>query len=51
MSTADTTEKGLETLTVKSLVDEAGYVQGDRSDFDWDHAVGLNKLLIFLNAT
>ncbi len=31
MSLTDTSEKGLETLIVESLVNEAGYVQGGRS--------------------
>jgi len=49
--TTDTSEKGLETLIVRSLVDEAGYVAGDPADYDRDHAVDLSKLLTFLEAT
>src|SRR5438046_2727711 len=49
--TTDTTEKGLESLIVESLVREAGYVQGRPDDFDRDHAIDLLKLLAFLRAT
>ena len=49
--TTDTSEKGLEALIVRSLIDEAGYVTGDSKDFDRDHAVDLAKLFDFLNAT
>ena len=51
MPTTDTSEKGLEALIVRWLIDEAGYVAGDPKDFDRDHAVDLTKLLDFLNAT
>ncbi len=51
MSTTDTSEKGLEALIVRSLIDEAGYVAGESKDFDRDHAVDLAKLFDFLNAT
>ena len=47
----DTSEKGLEALIVRSLIDEAGYAAGDPKDFDRDHAVDLAKLLAFLYAT
>lgn len=47
----DTSEKGLETLIVASLIDDAGYVAGDPTDYDRDHAVDLAKLLAFLQAT
>jgi type I restriction enzyme R subunit len=47
----DTSEKGLETLIVESLVSEAGYKQGVPTDYDRDHAVDLPKLLAFLSAT
>lgn len=47
----DTTEKGLESLIVQSLIDEAGYVQGDPQDYDREHAVDSSKLLQFLAAT
>jgi len=51
MPTTDTSEKGLETLIVESLVNEAGYQQGESSDYDRDHAVDLTKLLAFLKTT
>jgi type I restriction enzyme R subunit len=47
----DTTEKGLESLIVQSLVNEAGYVQGDPQDYDREHAVDSIKLLAFLQGT
>gem|GEM_PF-918817 len=50
MST-DTSEKGLEALIARSLVDDAGYVLGDPKDYDRDHAVDVPKLLAFLRAT
>ena len=51
MKPTDTTEKGLESLIVASLVQEAGYVQGDPKDYDREHAVDLAKLLQFLADT
>ena len=51
MPTTDTSEKGLETLIVESLVNEAGYVQGESSDYDRDHAVDLAQLAAFISAT
>jgi type I restriction enzyme R subunit len=51
MPTTDTSEKGLETLIVESLVNEAGYVQGKSSDYDRDHAVDLAHLTDFIGAT
>ena len=51
MPTTDTSEKGLETLIVESLVNEAGYQQGRSEDYDRDHAVDLAKLTAFLEAT
>ena len=51
MRPTDTSEKGLETLIVASIVEEAGYLQGDSQDFDREHAVDLAKLLQFLAAT
>jgi len=49
MTPTDVSEKGLEFLIVASLVQEAGYVQGDSKDYDHDHAVDLSKLLQFLS--
>jgi type I restriction enzyme R subunit len=51
MPTTDTSEKGLESLIVESLVHEADYQQGQSEDFDRDHAVDLVKLKAFLDAT
>lgn len=51
MPKTDTSEKGLESLIVASLVQEAGYVAGDPKDFDREHAVDTAKLLQFLTAT
>ena len=51
MKPTDTSEKGLESIIVASLVDEAGYVQGDPQDYDREHAVDLAKLLQFLAST
>jgi type I restriction enzyme R subunit len=47
----DTSERGLEALIVKSLVEEAGYLRGDPADYDRDHAVDLRQLLTFLEET
>lgn len=47
----DMSEKGLETLIVHSLINEAGYVQGDPKDYDREHAIDLAKLLEFVKAT
>lgn len=51
MPTTDTSEKGLESLIVESLVTGAGYVQGRSEDYDRDHAVDLAQLQAFVNAT
>ncbi|WP_233248371.1 type I restriction endonuclease [Desulfonatronum sp. SC1] len=51
MKPTDTSEKGLESIIVTSLVEEAGYVQGDPRDYDREHAVDPPKLLEFLAAT
>jgi len=51
MKPTDTSEKGLESIIVASLVEEAGYVQGDPQDYDREHAVDRAKLLQFLSAT
>ncbi len=40
----DTSEKGLETLIVDSLVNEAKYRQGTNEDYGRDHAIDLNKV-------
>ncbi|WP_224747045.1 type I restriction endonuclease [Pelovirga terrestris] len=51
MKPTDTSEKGLESIIVTSLVEDAGYVQGDPQDYDREHAVDLTKLLQFISAT
>jgi type I restriction enzyme R subunit len=51
MKPTDTSEKGLESIIVASLVEEAGYAQGAPQDFDREHTVDLAKLLQFLAAT
>ena len=51
MLATDTSEKGLETLIVDSLVQEAKYEQGRNEDYDRDHAVDLAKLRAFIEAT
>jgi type I restriction enzyme R subunit len=51
MELTDTSEKGLESIIVASLVNEAGYVRGDPQDYDREHAVDSPKLLQFLAAT
>ncbi len=47
----DVSEKGLESLIVASLIDEARYVAGDPNDYDRDHALDLAKLIEFLKLT
>lgn len=51
MPTTDTSEKGLETLIVEFLVNEAGYVQGSNNDYSREHVIDLAKLRAFLEAT
>ncbi|WP_240761644.1 type I restriction endonuclease [Nitrosococcus wardiae] len=51
MKPTDTSEKGLESIIVTSLVEESGYVLGDSKDYGREHAVDLAKLLQFLSAT
>jgi type I restriction enzyme, R subunit len=51
MPTTDTTEKGLESLIVSSLVADAGYEEGTNDDYDREHCVDSAKLLTFLQAT
>ena len=47
----DTSEAGLETTIVKSLIEEAGYEAGNPQDYDRAHAVDLAKLTAFLQDT
>ena len=51
MAPTDTSEKGLESIIVASLVEQAGYVQGNPEDYDREHAVDLAQLRQFLAAT
>ncbi len=51
MKFTDTSEAGLETTIVKSLIEEAGYQEGRPSDYDRSHAVDLAKLTAFIQAT
>lgn len=51
MSTTDTSEKGLESIIVGSLVAEAEYIQGNSSDYDRDYAVDIPKLAAFIKDT
>src|SRR4051812_16810654 len=51
MSPTDTSEKGLESVIVASLVGDSKYVQGSSTDYDREHALDLAKLLDFLRAT
>jgi type I restriction enzyme R subunit len=46
----DTSEKGLESLIVASLIEEAEFVAGDPKDYDREHAVDTAKLMAFLKA-
>jgi len=47
----DTSERGLETLIVESLVNGAGYVQGSSGDYSREHVIDLAKLRTFLETT
>ncbi|KKO18537.1 MAG: DEAD/DEAH box helicase, partial [Candidatus Brocadia fulgida] len=51
MNPTDMSEKGLETLIVNSLINDAGYVPGDPKDYDREHAVDLAKLMEFAKVT
>ncbi|TQE98706.1 MAG: type I restriction endonuclease subunit R, partial [Spiribacter salinus] len=51
MPTTDTSEDGLETLIVESLVSEADYAEGSNADYSREHVVDLAKLRAFLEAT
>ncbi len=47
----DASERGLETLIVRSLIDEADYASGDPQDYDREYMVDLAQLLAFLVET
>jgi type I restriction enzyme R subunit len=51
MMPTDTSEKGLETLIVDSLVNEAGYEPGSNEDYSREHVIDLAKLRAFLETT
>ncbi|HUT63000.1 MAG TPA: type I restriction endonuclease, partial [Anaerolineae bacterium] len=51
MSFTDTSEKGLESIIVSSLVNETGYLQGFNADYDRDHAIDIVKLTAFIRET
>jgi len=51
MKYTDTSEAGLETTIVKSLIEESGYSEGASQDYDRSHAVDLIKLTNFIEAT
>jgi len=51
MSPTDTSEKGLESIIVSSLVNETGYLQGFNADYDRDHAIDIAKLTAFIRET
>jgi len=50
MST-DMSEKGLETIIVNSLINDAGYAQGDSKDYRQEYAIDLAKLTEFVKLT
>jgi type I restriction enzyme R subunit len=49
--TTDTSERGLETLIVDSLIKEAGWAAGDSADYEREYAIDLAQLSSFLRAT
>lgn len=51
MQTTDMSEKGLESLIEKSLLEEAHYEKGFSKDYDKTHAIDVVKLLEFLKKT
>ena len=51
MSPTDTSEKGLESIIVSSLENDAEYVQGESTDYDRDHAIDIVKLTAFIKET
>ncbi|HEX3048467.1 MAG TPA: type I restriction endonuclease [Bacillota bacterium] len=48
---SDTSEKGLETIIVNSLINDSGYIQGDPKDFNREYAIDLPKLIEFVQKT
>ena len=51
MNTTDTSEKGLESLIVDSLVNDSGYTLGNPNDYDQEYAVDYIQLVEFLRNT
>ena len=51
MQPSDTSEKGLETIIINSLVNEAGYEQGSNEDYDREHALDITRLMNFIQRT
>ena len=51
MSPTDTSEKGLESIIVNSLIIEAGFQQGTSTEYDRDHAIDIAKLIAFIRET
>ena len=51
MSVSDTSEKGLESLIEKSLLEEAGYLKGEPADYARAYCLDSRQLLAFLHAT
>ncbi|MFA6101602.1 MAG: type I restriction endonuclease subunit R [Victivallaceae bacterium] len=48
---SDMSEKGLESLIVQSMVEDAGYVQGNPRNYEREYAVDLNQLIEFVKTT
>lgn len=51
MAATDTSEKGLEALIEKSLIDKSHYVKGQPNDYDRIYCIDKTKLLQFLRHT
>ncbi|MGL4498925.1 MAG: hypothetical protein ACRCU2_07665, partial [Planktothrix sp.] len=51
MTSTDTSEKGLEALIEKSLIDKSHYVKGQPHDYDRIYCIDKTKLLQFLRHT
>lgn len=49
--TTDTTEKGLESIIEKSLLENSGYLKGNPADYNADYAIDTGKLEAFLLST
>ncbi len=47
----DTREQGLESLIVRALIEDAGYLPGDPADYDRAHCLDLAHLVAFLRTT